>query len=584
MNSITEGWKSSIARALTEIAEEIGLPFSEVGEVVLSIPPDSVMGDFAVPMFQFAKALKTPPHLLAKMVGERLQESWALQGEGELLPNGPYLNIRFNVANFAEVVIARVSQAGDGYGTSQAMKGERIMIEFSCPNTNKPLHLGHLRNDAIGDSISRILGACGGEVKRVNLINDRGIHICKSMLAYKLFGEGVTPEELGKKGDHLVGDFYVKYNEWATTDSSSEEQVRSMLRDWEAGDSDTIALWKKMNRWAVDGILDSYKRTNIEFDTLYYESDTYENGRNAVLKGVENGVFQRDDDGSVWVDLSEYNLDRKVLLRSDGTSIYLTQDIGTVMARMEDWEFDRLIYVVGSEQDYHFKVLFLVLELYGLEYARRLHHLSYGMVNLPDGKMKSREGKVVDADQLLDSLEEMVEKEMESREEGVVPADNKGIVKKIALGALNYFLLRVSPSKDIEFNPAESIALNGNTGPYLQYMGARITSVLQKYNAQSEKGSFVPSLLTVDDERELIKSVARFPQVVERAGRELNPSILVVYLYELCKTYSSYYHDNRILQQESRDLVTTRATLSLAVLQVLKNGLPLLGIPFLEQM
>jgi arginyl-tRNA synthetase len=536
-------------------------------------------------MFPFARVLRTAPPEIARQVAEKLAENGSVAGQGEVLPTGPYVNIRFALTSVASQVMGDVESLGDRYGHTDDLKGRKVMIEFSCPNTNKPLHLGHLRNDSLGYAVSHILEANGAEVRRVNLINDRGIHICKSMLAYQVFGQNATPESTGVKSDHFVGDYYVKYNKWSQEDTSAEEKARKMLQQWEAGDPEVRELWTLMNRWAVEGIQETYEKTNIEFDKIYYESETFSQGREEVLKGLEAGVFYRDEKGTVWVDLEEAGLDKKVLLRGDGTTLYLTQDIGTAIARHDDWPFEELIYVVGSEQKYHFQVLFHVLGLLGFEWAKNLYHLSYGMVNLPEGKMKSREGKVVDADDLIDELTEMAAREIrgKGREEDVEDIEETG--RKVALAALNYYLLQVTPSKDMIFNPAESLSFTGNTGPYLQYMGARISSVLRKYEALTgPRGKADPSLLTVPEERELIKQIAGFPGAVSQAGRDMNPSILAVCLYELCKTYSRYYHDNQVLRNENPDLVATRVQLSRAVLQVLKNGFPLLGIPFLEKM
>ncbi len=468
------------------------------------------------------------------------------------------------------------------------MRNQMVMIEFSCPNTNKPLHLGHLRNNTIGESTAAILAANGAEVRKVNLINDRGVHICKSMLAYMKFGNGKTPESENKKSDHFVGDYYVKYSNWAKTYPDAEKEAQELLIKWENGDKDIIELWSKMNKWAIDGIFETYKSTGISFDKLYYESKIYMLGKDMVLQGLKDGVFYKESDGSIWIDLEEIGLDKKVLLRSDGTSLYLTQDLGTAISRHKDWPFSKLIYVVASEQQYHFKVLFYVLKKLGLSWADNLHHLSYGMVNLPDGKMKSREGTVVDADDLIKTLSEMAKKEIISKNRENAVGDLSETSSSIARAALNYYLLQVNPAKDMIFNPAESIAFNGNTGPYLQYMGARISSMLKKYTHEQKEDkvvvNFDPSLLTLQDEHSLLKQIMLFSETVEQAGKELNPTAIAVYLYDLSRMYSRYYHDHKILRAESVELVYARVVLSKMVLQVLKNAYALIGIPFLESM
>ncbi len=476
-----------------------------------------------------------------------------------------------------------IRKEGDAYGHNRTLGGKRIVVEFSCPNTNKPLHLGHLRNDSIGESISAILKANGAEVRKVNLINNRGVHICKSMLAYQKFGNGETPESTGKKGDHFVGDYYVLYNRKAEEDPSLEGQAQAMLKAWEDGDEEVVALWEKMNRWTLEGLSQSYERMRVSFDHYYYESETYRYGRDEVLKGVEQGVFYREADNSVWVDLEAIGLDKKVLLRSDGTSLYMTQDLGTAIRRYEDWFFDSMIYVVASEQQYHFKVLFHALGLLGYPWAKDLHHLSYGMVNLPDGKMKSREGKVVDGDDLVEELTLLAKEEIIAKEREELVGDLEETSLSIALGALNYYLLQVSPTKDMIFNPAESISFNGNTGPYLQYMGARISSMLAKYE-QEIPASFDASVLTLEDERSLIRQLALFGEVVERAAEGYDPSQITAYLYELSRTFSRWYHDNPVLKASTPALVEARVVLSSNVLQVLKNAFALVGIPFLAAM
>jgi arginyl-tRNA synthetase len=475
------------------------------------------------------------------------------------------------------------------------------MVEYSSPNTNKPLHLGHLRNDILGESVSRIFETCGAEVRRVCIINDRGIHICKSMLAYKKHGQGKTPESEGVKGDHFVGDWYVNFNmelkaqceelmksrgltkEEAEAQAPLMDEVREMLRLWEAGDEETIELWKKMNAWTIKGWEKTYERTGVHFDQFYFESKTYLLGKDEIRKGLEKGIFFQELDGSIQVDLTPEKLDKKVLIRKDGTSIYITQDIGTAIYRHHDWPFDRLIFVVANEQQYHFKVLFTLLDKLGLGWAKNLYHLSYGMVNLPEGKMKSREGTVVDADDLIDNLRDLALEEIRSKEREESVGDPMVIAEKVALGALHYFLLQVSPFKDMLFDPKESLSFTGNTGPYLQYMGARISSLIRKAgNDFGDKPDF--SLLVSDEEWELIKILGTYHEAIALAAANIDPSVIAAYLYDVSKAFSRFYHDCPILGAETPALTCSRLALSRAVLSVLRHAMGLIGIPFLEIM
>jgi arginyl-tRNA synthetase len=404
------------------------------------------------------------------------------------------------------------------------------------------------------------------------------------MLAYKEFGKSTTPESENIKSDHFVGNYYVEYSKLAKTDPDAEKRAQQMLVAWEQGDNEIKSLWQTMNKWAIDGIEETYKKTGITFDKVYYESQTYAEGREEVLKGLEKGIFYKDESNTIWVDLADINLDKKVLLRGDGTSIYLTQDIGTAINRHKDWPFDTLIYVVASEQQYHFKVLFNVLLKLGYKWASNLYHLSYGLVNLPEGRMKSREGTVIDADDLLKELAEMAEEEIKSRDREEFVGDIKETSAKIALGALNYFLLATTPTKDMVFNPAESLSFAGNTGPYLQYMGARISSLLKKYGKPIDAASIDFTVLKEEDEWEIVKLINGFPLAVAQTGAELNPSIITSFMYELSKKFSKYYHDNSVLNNDSESLVKARVALCSAVGQTLKNCMELTGIPYLEVM
>lgn len=586
LEAVKERWTEAVNRCLAAMQAEAGVPSGAALTLAAQLPPKPEMGDLAFPVFTLARSLRKAPPAIAADLKSRLEADPG-RPQGEILLFGPYLNIRIDAGALASALRERILEEKERYGLGDGLKGQKIMVEFSCPNTNKPLHLGHVRNDSLGQSLSAILKANGAEVMKVNLINDRGIHICKSMLAYKKFGGGETPESSGKKGDHLVGDYYVRFAQWEKEDPGAAAQAQEMLEKWEAGDPETVALWRKMNKWTLDGLAQTYKAMGIGFDKYYYESGTYKLGKDMVLKGLQEGLFYREADGSVWVDLAPIKLDRKVLLRSDGTSLYITQDIGTAISRHEDWPFDSLVYVVASEQNYHFKVLFHVLRLLGFEWAEGLSHLAYGMVFLPEGKMKSREGTVVDADDLLGNLTSLARQEIIRKERVGEVDDLDATSRAIALAAINYYLLQVDPLRDMVFDPAESISFNGNTGPYLQYMGARISSMMRKYSemeASFEGVPFEPSLLASEAEREMVKLLAGYPEVVRKAGAQRSPAVVCAYLYNLTKTFSGFYHDNPVLRAPDKALAKARVELCAMVLQVLRNAFSLVGIPFLERM
>jgi len=588
LQKIRQQWKDVVGQELISYATGMLGSGSGVEDLplVVQTPPKPGMGDLAFPLFPYAKILHMAPDRLAGTLKTRLESRTDLP-KGTMLTAGPYLNIKADISSLATDLYQAIVEQSSSYGKNTTLASKRVMVEFSCPNTNKPLHLGHLRNDSIGESLAAILKANGATVRKVNLINNRGVHICKSMLAYQKFGNGETPESSGMKSDHLVGKYYVRFAQWEKEDPTALQQAQDMLKKWEDGDPEVMALWRLMNKWTIDGVEQTYRDTCVSFDQYYFESETYRLGKDNVLKGLEKGVFYREEDGSVWIDLAEIGLDKKVLLRKDGTSLYLTQDIGTAISRHADWPFDSLIYVVGSEQIYHFKVLFHVLGKLGYTWANELHHLSYGMVNLPEGKMKSREGTVVDADDLVAQLTSLAAGEIIAKERENDVGDIEATSRAIALGALNYFLLQTSPTKDMVFNPAESLSFSGNTGPYLQYMGARICSMLRKFETMDPAyGSVVfdGTRLVLEDERELVKLLAKYGEAVEEAGRNLDPSVITAYLYELSRLFSHYYHDNQILKAGSPEMVKARVGLSSMVLRVLKNAYALVGIPFLETM
>jgi arginyl-tRNA synthetase len=587
MLTYKESWKARIAEALNTLLPESGQRSIDPSQVIAEVPPQPELGDMGFPMFPFAKMLRKSPFQISQAVVSALDLRGTTEPGDRYGVEGPYVNVRLHRGRFAQALFALLLDETRPYGRPETLKDSRIMVEFSSPNTNKPLHLGHLRNDILGESISRILMACGAGVRKVCIINDRGVHICKSMLAYKEAGEGKTPVSEGIKSDHFVGDWYVRFHKMSRVDPQAEARAQDLLRQWEAGDPETVALWTLMNTWAVEGIKETYRRTGISFDQFYFESQTYLKGKAEVLNGLEQGLFYKEADGAVWVDLSAEQLDKKVLLRKDGTSLYITQDIGTAIFRHQDWPFDRLVYVVGSEQQYHFKVLFSILEKLRFEWAKNCFHLSYGMVHLPEGKMKSREGTVVDADDLLDRLKSLALREIRDKEREEALGDPEATAEKIALGALHYYLLQVSPVKDMLFKPQESLAFNGNTGPYLQYMGARISSLLYKHDKQKqvgeETGTLRPELLVEDAEWELLKTLGEYTEIVAEAAKRLDPSLLASYLYELSKAFSRFYHDCPILNAEP-DLAATRIGLSQGVLQVLQDALYLTSIPFLAMM
>ena len=607
MSDAKSSFKEIITFAVKEIFDQKGADaepdFQE--RIVVQSAPNPQMGDLGAPMFAFAKSLRMPPQQIAAEVAELAQKLAGKDGSplGQIFAAGPYVNIRLDKSASSAGILKSIAGQGEEYGSLGAdgkkpMAGRRVMVEFSSPNTNKPLHLGHVRNDALGESVSRILKKAGAEVCKVDLINDRGVHICKSMFAYKKFHEaaGDTPQSLGMKGDHFVGQCYVEFDRYAKEHPGALDEAEAMLVKWEAGDSETRALWKKMNGWTLDGVKATYARTKVSFDRFYFESDTYLKGRDEILKGLEKGVFFRADDGSVRIDVTDVvgkgkdeDAHEKVLLRKDGTSVYITQDIGTAISRHNDWPFNQMVYVVASEQNYHFKILFHILKKLGFEWTDRLYHLSYGLVNLPSGRMKSREGTVVDADDLIDSLKASARKAIEERGRDGSVGDPDDVAEKVALAALHYYMLQATPAKDMLFNPEESLSFNGNTGPYLQYMGARINSVLRKADeagVRPDSSEQAVALLSAEDEWTLIKLLGDYPAVVARAAENLDPSGLAAYAYETAKAFSKFYQTCPIVAVSSENAALAGARLYLAqcTLQVLKDAMTLLIVPYLEKM
>lgn len=597
MADFKEQCRNIVVQKLNIFAEESGIESKIIPDLlVVEIPPEPELGDLGIPMFPFAKIFKSAPAVIAAKIAGMLQADDAARSVGDFAAVGPYVNVRLNKVTAASGILQKILEQKTVYGSltdtgTSPLAGSRVMVEFSSPNTNKPLHLGHLRNDALGESVSRILKTAGAEVFKVNIINNRGVHICKSMLAYQKFhaARGDTPESLGIKSDRFVGDCYVEFDKWNKEDPTAEKQAQDLLVQWEQGDDAVRKLWKQMNDWAIAGISQTYARTGVSFDKLYYESDTYLKGREEILKGLQDGIFYQEADGSVWVDLAEIGLDKKVLLRKDGTALYMTQDIGTAIYRHHDWPFDQLVYVVGSEQQYHFKVLFYVLKKLGYAWADQLYHLSYGMVNLPEGKMKSREGTVVDADDLINSLRDGALEEISAKGREEAVGDPAAVAEKIALGALHYYLLQTTPTKDMLFNPKESLSFTGNTGPYLQYMGARICSILRRAadaGIQPVPAAAAAELLNTEPEWDLIKVLGEFPRCVQKAAETFDPSQIAGYIYDVAKSFSRFYHECPALgiAADSPQLAAARLVLITCTRTVLENGLNLILVPFLEAM
>lgn len=558
-------------------------------------------GNLTIVVFPFLKISRKSPEATAQEIGEYMQQHCDAVQSFNVIKG--FLNITIE-PKFWTGVLNHIAATPD-YGFRAATPDSPlVMIEYSSPNTNKPLHLGHVRNNLLGFSLSRILQANGNKVVKTNIVNDRGIHICKSMLAWQKWGNGATPESTGKKGDHLIGDFYVAFDkhykeevaaleakgmskEEAEAASPLMQEAREMLRRWEAGDEEVRSLWRTMNSWVYAGFDETYKRLGVDFDKIYYESETYLEGKKKVLEGLEKGIMYRKPDNSVWADLTADGLDHKLLLRSDGTSVYMTQDIGTAKLRYQDYPIDKMIYVVGNEQNYHFQVLSLLLDKLGFKWGKDLVHFSYGMVELPEGKMKSREGTVVDADDLMDEMVATA-KEM-SAELGKLndctkeEADHISTI--IGLGALKYFILKVDPRKNMTFNPKESIDFNGNTGSFIQYTYARIRSVLRKADAEKLCRTYDADAVKPNEkEIALIQRLADFPSIVEEAGQNYSPALIANYAYELVKEYNQFYHDYRILGEENPDVRAFRLTLSATTAEIVRRSMWLLGIEVPERM
>ncbi|MDR2914924.1 MAG: arginine--tRNA ligase [Tannerella sp.] len=560
-------------------------------------------GHLTLVVFPFLRASKKSPEQTAQEIGEYLCINSSDIVAGFNVIKG-FLNITVGGVCWVEALAEIDAQPEFGH-VGATDESQLVMIEYSSPNTNKPLHLGHIRNNLLGYSLSEIMKANGCRVVKTNIVNDRGIHICKSMLAWQKWGNGVTPESSGKKGDHLVGDFYVLFDQHykeelkkmqaggmsekeAESASGLMGEARELLRRWEAGDEAVRALWSMMNGWVYSGFEETYKRLGVDFDKIYYESETYLEGKETVLEGLEKGVFYRREDGSVWADLTADGLDEKLLLRSDGTSVYMTQDIGTAKLRFDDYSINKMIYVVGNEQNYHFQVLSILLDKLGFEFGKGLVHFSYGMVELPEGKMKSREGTVVDADDLMDemiSTARDISNEL-GKLDGLTTEEADHIIRVIGLGSLKYFMLKVDPRKNMTFNPKESIDFNGNTGSFIQYTYARIRSVLRKAEEQglSLSGSISVDTPVTEKEEAIIQMLTEYPIIVKEAGDTYSPSCIANYIYDLVREYNQFYHDYSILREENEGIKQLRLVLSENVAKVICSGMSLLGIEMPERM
>ncbi len=555
----------------------------EPSSLQVSVTRKEFEGDYTLVVFPLLRISRKSPELTATEIGGYLTEHCPEIASTNSVKG--FLNICFSPAWWAET-LGDIAAAGDSYGELPST-GKRIMVEFSSPNTNKPLHLGHIRNNLLGDSVSRILKAAGNTVIKATLVNDRGVHICKSMYAWQKLFDGATPESTGKKGDHLVGDCYVAFAKMEKEHPEVIDDVHKMLVKWEEGDKEVRDLWNMMNGWVFDGFAETYRSLGITFDIVDRESDTYLLGKELVRRGLETGVFEKEPDGSVWCDLTADGLDRKLVLRGDGTSVYITQDLGTAERRFGKYDLDSHVYVVGNEQDYHFQVLKLILRKLGFDWADQIFHLSYGMVELPNGKMKSREGTVVDADDLIEDmyLEAKKTSEQSGKLEDLPAGEKDALYHMIGLGALKYFIIKVDPKKTMLFNPEESIDFNGNTGPFIQYTHARICSILRK---AAEKGiahsAADASAAMSPKEVRLVKLLGVFPGKVDEAASALSPAIIANYAYDLSKEFNQYYHDTPILREEDPALLRLRLLLIEKVALVLRKAMGLLGITLPERM
>ena len=546
-----------------------------LSEVNLEVPPDHTMGDFAFPCFSLARERKKNPKEIAEDLCKEIPVGGAIR---KVEVSGPYVNIFLDYVTIAEEILKKVRKEAENYGRVSGSTA-KVIVETPSPNTNKPLHLGHLRNILLGLSISNVLRLTGREVHIVEAVNDRGVHICKSMLAYKRWGGGETPESVGKKSDHFVGDYYVMFSREAKKDPSLEQEAQDMLLKWEQGDPETVELWKQMNSWVLEGFRQTYERLGFAVEKQYFESETYKHGKDIVENNMQ--VFQKDEDGALIADLEDKGLGKKVVLRPNGTSVYITQDLYLAKKRQEDYDFDEMIYVVANEQKYHFEVLFELFRRLGFSFAGKCYHFAYGMVNLPDGKMKSREGTVVDIDDILDEVFNLTKSEIEARYADLDQVEKDHRAREIANAAVRFFFLKFDPLKDFAYNPKESISFEGETGPYVQYTHARICSILRKSDGIPVEINY--KVYEEEESRLIIRMIAEFPDIIEESSRKLNPSLVTRYLLDLSQLCNEYYHKYPVLKAEDviRD---ARLMLLDRSRQVISNGLEILGIKALERM
>jgi len=594
--------ETSIAEKVVEAIKTLYEKDTKASDIQTQRTRKDFEGDLTVVVFPLLRLSKKPPEQTAGEIGDYLKENVSEIADFNVIKG--FLNLTIH-SSFWIQFLNTISKQEKIYSYYFDKIDETVVVEYSSPNTNKPLHLGHIRNNLLGFSLTRILEAVGKKAVKVNLVNDRGIHICKSMLAWEKWGEGEKPTDRGIKGDHLVGEYYVKFDqeykkqveelvaqgkskEKASKEAPLIQEAQQMLNKWERGNEKTVELWKMMNSWVLEGFDETYQALGVDFDKTYFESEVYKAGKEKVLEGLNDGTFFQKEDGSVWADFTDEELDQKLLLRGDGTSVYITQDIGTAIQRYEDYHFDKHVYVVGNEQNYHFQILRLLLKKLGKDWAENLFHLSYGMVELPEGKMKSREGTVVDADDLID---EMIQTAHDTSEDvGKIadfPADEKEkIYRAIGLGGLKYFILKVDPKKNMTFDPKESIDLNGNTGPFIQYSYARINSLLEK---AKNNGIDIPEKVSEqasvnEKEIQLIKQIHRFPSVISEAADEMNPGVIANYVFDLAKEFNQFYHENPVIKANASSIIDLRMMLSMQTSKVIRESMWLLGIELPKRM
>ena len=592
--------EENISKAVVGAVKSLyGIEVAENG-IQLQKTKSDFEGDITLVVFPFTKTARKQPEVIGNEIGQWLTENTDIVDKYNVIKG--FLNLSISKDNWISTLNNIYNDKK--YGTKEETpESQLMMIEYSSPNTNKPLHLGHVRNNLLGYSISQIQKANGWKVVKTNIVNDRGIHICKSMLAWLKYGNGETPASTGMKGDHLIGKYYVEFDKHykaelkelqakgmsedeAKANSSLMKEAQAMLLKWEQNDPEIRSLWQMMNEWVYAGFDETYKRLGVDFDKIYYESNTYLEGKEKVEEGLKKGIFYRREDGSVWADLTSDGLDEKLLLRSDGTSVYMTQDIGTAKLRYQDYPIDKMVYVVGNEQNYHFQVLSLLLDKLGFKWGKELVHFSYGMVELPNGKMKSREGTVVDADDLMDGMIEEAAQTSAAlgKLENCTKEEIDNINRMVGLGALKYFILKVDPRKNMTFNPEESIDFNGNTGPFIQYTCARIKSILRKASEQGIDIKEVKGITLQEKEVSLIQNLTSYPSIVEQAGKDFSPALIANYVYDLVKEYNQFYQTSPILKEENAETMNMRLMLSACTVKVIESGMSLLGIEMPEKM